>query len=169
MRIHQTSSFSTSPQTIIHAERLLAIAEERMEDSIPLLGCSILLLATALEQSLTTTLKGLSLHYDAAELWDLSNQAADLQDKSLWFRLKATPEILVNPFTLNPRSETVCFLRDVVTRRNALVHIEEEPISFEIELPDNLEGPLNITHEITKEQFKETFESNPWNRSQLLK
>jgi hypothetical protein len=121
------------------------------------------LLATALDQSLTTILISLSLEYEADEQWALSNPEADLQDKSLWFRLKATPEILrVNPFKLNYKSVTVSYLRDVVTRRNYLVHIEEEPILFEHELPETNGNPVEISIQFTPEQMKEIYESNPW-------
>jgi hypothetical protein len=164
--MHYQGYGNFSLMTVLRAERLLAIAEEHEEDSDPLLGCSILLLAAALDQSLMTTFKSLILEYEANEQWDLSKQVAALQDtslSSLWYRLKKTPELLrVNPFKLNSRSETVCFLRDVVTRRNNLTHIEQDPISFEIDFPSIDEIPSKITYQLTKEEQNELFKGTAW-------
>jgi hypothetical protein len=163
MRIQGSNFGNFSLMTVLRAERLLAISEEHEEDNDPLLGCSIVLLATALDQSLSTTLKKLCLEYDSDEQWALPNPADDLQDKSLWYRLKTTPEILhINPFKLNFRSEHVSYLRDVVTRRNSLLHIEEEPISFDFEFPDGDEIPSKIIVTLTREQQKELFKDTAW-------
>ena len=163
MRIQGINFDDFSLMTVLRAERLLAISKEHEEDSDPLLGCSIVLLATALDQSLSAKLKNLCIKYDSDEQWALPNPAADLQEKSLWYRLKTTPEILqINPFKLNFRSEHVSFLRDVVTRRNSLLHIEEEPISFDFEFPVGDEIPSKITFNLTQEEANEIFKDTAW-------
>jgi hypothetical protein len=167
MRFVTSFSISSAPQTIKRAERLLALSEEHEEDSDPLLGCSILLLTTALDQVLNTTLKRLRIEYDAEGNEALSDRATSLQDKGLWQRLRDTPEILHSiPFKLNPKSEYVGFLRDLVQRRNCLVHIEEEPISFEIDIPPADSFPtktlnIQLPHEQSVE-YRSVLEANTW-------
>jgi hypothetical protein len=139
---------SSAPTSITRAERLMELAEKQEEDSGLLLGCAILLLASALDQALMTHLRNLSNFYKTVEqIDDMDNPAEQLLRESFWNRILKTPEISNNVrYRLNHRSPYYGFLRDLINRRNQLMHIEEHPIELVLDLGENIDiEKINIT------------------------
>lgn len=63
-------------------------------------------------------------------------EARRLLESTLWQRIKLAPEVNQPlPFRLSPQSDYVKYLRELVDRRNRLVHLDEEPVDLEWEGP----------------------------------
>jgi hypothetical protein len=98
----------------------------------------MMLLAVALDQVLMTHLRNLSNYYATVEERNMNdNPAEELIGESFWQRIQKTPEISnILPMRLDKESSCAEYLRDLVDRRNRLMHVEERPIELFIDLEE---------------------------------
>jgi hypothetical protein len=125
--------------TLKRAERLIELAHKEPDCQDALLGSAIVLIAVALEQALTSSLRMAVISPQLEGDTDLLTKGLDLLNDSAWQRVKGSPQVIAQPepFELTSRSDYVQYLRDLIGRRNSLLHIEEGPVEVEVEI----EGP----------------------------
>jgi len=133
--------FFTFGQTIKRARRLIALADARPEDRDPLLGCALILLASALDQAICVTLENLVRRYELEGQPDLGRRATELLGSSAWMRIKEAPQIVpARPFAITLKNDYVRYLRELVDRRNRLVHADEESTEFAVEVAESADS-----------------------------
>lgn len=129
--------FSSWVETLNRARRLVDLAEQHPDSRDPLLGAALILSAVALDQALLFFLKmAIPFYADQGEA-PLAERAAELLRGSAWMRIKESPQLHhQRPFELNLKNDYVRYLRELVERRNRLLHLEEEPIQLDMTIPD---------------------------------
>jgi hypothetical protein len=149
-------------QTLERAKRLLALAEERPQDSDPLLGAAMVLVAVTLDQAVSMCLKTAAFSLENEGKPHLAKRATELMGSSAWMRIKETPGLCSpHPFDLNVKNDYVRYLRDLVDRRNRLLHADEEAAEAVVELniPVDPESPDAFREAVNKAMVDSSFQA----------
>src|SRR6266566_4673170 len=132
MRYRVFAALSTVPQTLAVADELLGLARKSdASDPHPLAACTAVVLASALAQAIHLRLRmeaksvsfetGIAL--EDTDPWRLSRREVPFQRKLL-----GLPEVCSHGlFELQRNAPELRALSELITLRNQLVHIEEEP------------------------------------------
>lgn len=136
------AAIHTAHITLGMAKRLLELAKERYtdsdgpsdpetlrcSDSSILAGCTIIMLATALEQGIGSVLTGEAWRIsfeDGVNFWDTPH--AKLDEDFFRKRIEGLPSLLTNGrFCLSPTSHLSQRLVKLIKWRNTLVHVNEK-------------------------------------------
>ncbi len=122
---------SSAPQTLEAATRLAELSEAPDDTDNPIPACVAVLLASALAQGIHTRLRT-EAHQQAFQtstaIEDTDPWRLSLQNVAFRKKLLELPRVCsLGRFALRPDSLHVQALENLVTLRNRLVHIEEEP------------------------------------------
>jgi len=111
------------------ADALLSIAKRHPEKASLLLGCSVVVLATTLDQGIRTVLSSKVAEWAIEEGTDSNNPYTALLKQCFRLRMLQAAELLTeNKFQLNPDCHHTKALHDLITLRNELAHVYDEPV-----------------------------------------
>jgi hypothetical protein len=120
---------STAEQTMKEAEGLLSLAQTNPKQLRSLAACATILLAVALEQSMKTIISFQAECVAIEEDVPIEETAYyQLLKEPLREKLQTLPDLLTaGEFRLNYGSGIITQLERLITKRNKLVHIDEQP------------------------------------------
>lgn len=140
---------STVPAMMDEIDALFAVAEKNDSSAKSIAACVTVMLAAALDQGTLTVLGSAS----AQEMRRAGREVPGpgpctlLYQESLRKRIVRLPEVMSrNRFRLKTESVHVTRLHDLVSARNELMHVLEDPFVEQIQL--DLDSPQNINVEM---------------------
>jgi hypothetical protein len=143
-RFEVYSHVLTSDGSMAAARSLMSLAGERREHASALAASAALAIASALEQDVHSCYRGVveSRGFDNRD--DLPQALPDdFEHMSLRHKMRTLPAWLTNGrMELNRRSPYVDALHDLITLRNALLHVVDEPL-----LLDDSDGRVTVDEE----------------------
>ena len=159
---------TSAESTLQRADTLITLVEKDPGMADPLLGSAIVLIATAIDQLVNHWLKSAAHQLDPFHENESTNPALELLDKGLWTRIRRSPEVsTVAPFVLDARGDYGTYLRELVDRRNDLVHIDEDVVEFDVMVndasEDDVEGARDALLKAIEDGALESIRLNqPW-------
>lgn len=112
------------------ADELLSLAAERTNHEKALAACATMILAVALEQGVMNTLQFKAKTYayhNNVDITETPYEALLKEDTSLRKRMVELPKVLSDGnYQLDPASPYFQRLHDLISRRNELLHIQDE-------------------------------------------
>jgi hypothetical protein len=174
-------SLTSVDYTWTKAQEVMDLADKHTQQSATLCGCTLLLVAAALDQGLTWLLKML-VNTEAAASAVLPQQVPSYEaiDASLRTRFVKAPEIASRgKYRLRPDNRHVSNVHQLVTIRNDLIHVKDsilllagdDPrITFEADgrLGMSVKLPRNYWKDLSLDQTREMFNSTRLYSDQVL-
>lgn len=162
--LHAVITISTIEVTRHKAEEVLSLANQHPDAAPALVASAIIILAAALEQATRSVLSDEAKRIAMEEEINYSETLpGKLYKKSLWLRIESIPLVLTHgQFRLISENPIAEQLRELVTLRNRLVHINEEAIHL---IGPNEQVRIEDDHVIVKVPVP----VNPWGEVTLAK
>jgi hypothetical protein len=129
---------SSVPAMLEKAQSLIALTELHPDSKATLAACATLVLAAALDQGTLTFLDhAAAFHGYLDGKAATTTKFAELANDSLRNRFSRLPELMTKgKLALDRRNPQVRLLHELITARNDLMHIYEEPREAEVTLDD---------------------------------
>ncbi|MDX1600274.1 MAG: hypothetical protein R3191_02030 [Anaerolineales bacterium] len=111
-----------------NAQALIEMAENNQTHESLLCACSVIVSAESLEQGIFSSLKLFGEYYSSQHGVPFEDTpVSDIMAGSLRYRMLKTPEtISEQQYSLNRESPYLEYLHDLISKRNLLLHIEED-------------------------------------------
>lgn len=149
---------SSWPEMLQMADEILALAKEQKKPARALAACATVILAATLEQGVMDKLQFTIKNYAVKNKVDASETPfSKLTEESLRHRMVKLPRILSDgKYQLDPNSEVVRALHELVSVRNELLHLKDDVEFMQVprdEIVIEDDGGITITIPVRLPKF----------------